>query len=136
MVRRRLVGQIKPETQRGTRRLSTRSSVLPALRGRHEERSYREMALIRTILALLILVILFHIGMAYVGVEANTNGLTSAIYSLGELIESPAQALINALPLTEEQQDVAQRNSFYIVALTAAGIYFLLYLLLGIGRRD
>ncbi len=94
------------------------------------------MALIRTILALLILVILFHMGMAYVGVDENTNGLTSAIYSLGELIESPAQALLNALPLTDEQQSVAQRNSFYVIALTAAGIYLILYLLLGIGRRD
>lgn len=93
------------------------------------------MGLIRTILALIILVILFHIGMFYVGVEQNTNGLTEALYSLGALLESPATLLLNALPLSEEQRDVADPNSFYVVAFTAAGGYFILYLLLGIGRR-
>lgn len=94
------------------------------------------MGLIRTVLALLILVILFHVGMVYVGVEEGTNGLTSALYSLGELVESPAQVVINLLPLTEEQRAAADTSSFYVVALGAAGIYFILYLLLGIGGRD
>jgi hypothetical protein len=94
------------------------------------------VGLIRTILVLLILVILFHVGMVYVGVGKETNGLTSAIYSLGELIESPAQFVIGYLPLTEEQRGAANTNSFYVIALGAAGVYFILYLLLGIGRRD
>lgn len=93
------------------------------------------MALIRTILALIILVILFHIGIVYVGIDAGTNGLTEVIDSLGTLLESPAQALLNALPLSEEQRNVANPNSFYAVAITAAGGYFILYLLLGVGRR-
>lgn len=93
------------------------------------------MALIRTILALVILVILFHIGIVYADIDAGTNGLTQVVYSLGALLESPAQALLNALPLSPEQRNVANPNSFYAVALTAAGGYFLLYLLLGVGRR-
>jgi len=93
------------------------------------------MGLIRTILALIILVILVHAGMVYAGVEQGTNGLTDAIYSLGELLESPATVLLNALPLSAEQRDLANPNNFYVVALTAAAGYFVLYLLLGIGRR-
>ncbi|MGB3683802.1 MAG: hypothetical protein WA990_15095 [Rubrobacteraceae bacterium] len=92
------------------------------------------MALIRTILALVILVILFHIGIVYAGVNAGVNGLTEVIYSLGELLESPAQALLTVLPLSEEQRNIANPNSFYAVAFTAVGGYFLLYLLLGVGR--
>lgn len=94
------------------------------------------MALIRTILAFVILVILFHIGIVYAGVEANTNGLTEVIYSLGILLESPAQALLNVLPLSAEQRNVANPNNFYAVAITAVAGYFILYLLLGIGRRN
>ncbi|CAN5865077.1 hypothetical protein BH23ACT11_BH23ACT11_11550 [soil metagenome] len=93
------------------------------------------MGLIRTVLAFIILVILFHIGIVYAGVEPGTNGLTDVVYSLGTLLESPAQALLNALPLTEEQRNVADPNSFYAVAITAVAGYFVLYLLLGIGRR-
>ncbi|CAN5535292.1 hypothetical protein BH24ACT20_BH24ACT20_07590 [soil metagenome] len=92
------------------------------------------MALIRTILALVILVILFHIGVVYAGVESGTNGLTDVIYSLGTLLESPAQALLNVLPLSEEQRNIADPNNFYAVAFTAVGGYFILYLLLGVGR--
>jgi hypothetical protein len=84
---------------------------------------------------MIILVILFHIGVVYAGVEAATNGLTDVIYSLGALLESPAQALLNALPFSEEQRAVAGPNNFYAVAFTAAGGYFILYLLLGVGRR-
>ena len=94
------------------------------------------MGLIRTVLALIILVILFHVGMVYVGVEQDTNGLTAALYSLGELVESPAHVVIEFLPFSEEQLAVADRNSFYVVALGAAALYFILYLLLGIGGRD
>ncbi len=92
------------------------------------------MGLIRTILALVILVILFHIGMVYVGVERDTNGLTDALYSLGELLESPATIILNAISSTGQVS--VDTGSFYVVALTAAAAYFILYLLLGIGRRS
>lgn len=92
------------------------------------------MGLIRTILALVILVILFHVGMVYVGVERDTNGLTDALYSLGELLESPATIILNAISSTGQVS--VDTGSFYVVALTAAAAYFILYLLLGIGRRS
>lgn len=82
----------------------------------------------------MILVILAHIGIVYTEVDAATNGLTQIIDSLGALLESPAQALLTALPLSEEQRNVADPNDFYAVALTAIGCYFVLYLLLGVGR--
>lgn len=91
------------------------------------------MGLIRTILALVILVILAHVGMVYAGVERDTNGLTDALYSLGELLESPATIILNAISSTG--QVAVDTGSFYVVALTAAAAYFVLYLLLGIGRR-
>lgn len=93
------------------------------------------MALVRTILAFVILVILFHIGVFYADVGPDTNSLTQVIYSLGTLLESPAQAVLNVLPLTEEQRSVANANNFYSVAITAVVGYFVLYLLLGLGRR-
>ena len=94
------------------------------------------LGLIRTILALVVLLILVHVGLVYAGVRPGTNGLTEAIYGLGMLLESPAVALIKVLPLSAEQRDVAAPNSFYVVALTAAAGYFILYLLLGVGRRS
>lgn len=94
------------------------------------------MALIRTVLALIIVAILFHTGMFYGGVDRDTNGLTEAVYSLAELLETPALAVIDFLPLTDEQKTAGGANGFYVVAFGAAGGYFILYLLLGIGRRD
>jgi hypothetical protein len=94
------------------------------------------LGLIRTILALIILLILVHGGLFYADVERGTNGLTAAIYGLGTLLESPAAALLNVLPLTAEQREVADTNSFYVIAFTAAAGYFILYLLLGVGRRS
>jgi hypothetical protein len=93
------------------------------------------LGLIRTILALVILLILVHAGLTYTGVEPGTNQLTSAIYSLAELLESPAAVLLNALPLTIEQREAANTSNFYVIALTAVVGYFILYLLLGVGRR-
>ena len=93
------------------------------------------MGLIRTILALVILLILVHVGLVYAGVKQGTNGLTKAIYSLGTLLESPAAYLLNALPLSAQQRGVADSSSFYVIALTAAAVYFIIYLLLGVGRR-
>jgi hypothetical protein len=91
------------------------------------------MGLIRTILALVILLILVHVGLMYTNVEQGTNVLTSAVYSLGVLVESPAQVLLNTVAPLQRYLD--PRN-FYVVALTAAAVYFILYLLLGVGRRN
>lgn len=73
-------------------------------------------------------------GIVYANVDVNTNGLTQVIDSLGLLLESPAQALLTVLPLSAEQRNVADSNSFYAVAITAVAGYFMLYLLLGVGR--
>jgi hypothetical protein len=92
----------------------------------------QRMGLIRTILALVILLILVHVGLMYFDIGRGTNVLTNAVYSLGVLVESPAQLLLNTVrPL----QQYLNPRSFYVIALTAAAIYFILYLLLGVGRR-
>ena len=52
------------------------------------------MSLIRTILALVILLILVHVALFYLGVKQGANVLTDAIYSLGTLLESPAAFLV------------------------------------------
>ncbi|MGI8910132.1 MAG: hypothetical protein ACR2JR_06195 [Rubrobacteraceae bacterium] len=93
------------------------------------------MGLIRTVIGFVILVILFHVGMVYLSVEQDTNGLTNALYSLGKLLESPAEALVNALPLSAEQRSSYATSGFYFTALSAAAVYFLIFLLLGVGRR-
>lgn len=94
------------------------------------------MGLVRTVLALVIIVILIHVGASYAGVEESTNGLTRAVYGLGELLESPAEALLLALPLSSEQQNIVNsERGFYVIALVAAGGYLILYLLLGVGKR-
>lgn len=91
------------------------------------------MGLLRTILSLVILVILVHVGLVYLGIERETNALTEGIYGLGLLLESPATILIGLLGANRPA--FMDPNSFYVVALTAAAAYFVLYLLLGIGRR-
>ncbi|MDP9411950.1 MAG: hypothetical protein M3Q49_02360 [Actinomycetota bacterium] len=91
------------------------------------------MGLIRTILALVILLILVHVGLVYADVRQGVNSLTEAIYSLGTLLESPAALLLGAVPALQQYLDP---NSFFTVALTAAALYFILYLLLGVGRRS
>lgn len=91
------------------------------------------MSLIRTILGFVILLILVHVGLRYVGIGAGANVLTEAIYSLGRLLESPAAAIMAAVPAIRQYLNP---NSFYTVALTAAGLYLVLYLLLGIGRKN
>ena len=93
------------------------------------------MALIRTILALIVLLILVHVGLVYAAIRQGENNLTEAIYSLGRLLESPAAALLSVLPLSGELRNVLDPSSFYVVALTAAAGYFILYLLLGVGRQ-
>ena len=93
------------------------------------------MGLIRTVVAFVILVILFHVGMYYFDVDQGTNGMTDALYSLGRLLESPAAALVNALPLSPEQRNNYDTSGFYFTAFAAAGGYFIIFLLLGVGRR-
>ncbi len=66
-----------------------------------------------------------------VGRAANT--VTEAIYSLGTLLESPAALLIKAVPAI---QQYLNPNSFFTVALTAVGLYLVLYLLLGVGKKS
>ena len=90
------------------------------------------MGLIRTILALVILLILVHVGLVYTNIGPDANVLTSAVYSLGLLVESPARLLLNTV--TPLQAYLNPRN-FFVVALTAAAIYLILYVLLGVGRR-
>jgi hypothetical protein len=90
------------------------------------------MGLIRTVLALVILLILAHVGLVYAAIGRGANVLTEAVYSLGTLLESPAQVLLNTVTVLQRYLDP---TNFYVVALTAAAVYFILYLLLGVGRR-
>jgi len=90
------------------------------------------MSLIRTILGFVILLILIHVALVYVNVNAGANTVTRAVYSLGALLESPAALLLSAVPAL---QQYLNPNSFFTVALTAVGLYLILYLLLGIGKK-
>jgi PDZ domain-containing protein len=54
------------------------------------------VALLRTILAFVIFVILAHLGLAYAQIDENLNGLTSGVFSLGRLLETPAQIVVDA----------------------------------------
>ena len=91
------------------------------------------MGLIRTIVALVILLILVHVALVYAKVEQGANVVTDAVYSLGTLLESPAKLLLNTVTALQEYLDP---SNFYVVAITAAALYFILYLLLGVGRRS
>ena len=90
------------------------------------------MGLIRTILALVILLILAHVALAYLGVRPGANVLTDAIFSLGTLLESPAAFLLQTITAL---QQYLNPNNFYVVAISAAALYFIIYVLLGVGRR-
>jgi hypothetical protein len=90
------------------------------------------VSLLRTILGFVILLILIHVALVYVNIGAGANTVTRAVYSLGALLESPAALLLNAVPALQEYLNP---NSFFTVALTAAALYLILYLLLGIGRK-
>jgi hypothetical protein len=90
------------------------------------------MGLVRTILVLIILLILTHVALMYAGVGKGTNVLTNAVYSLGTLLESPALVIIQSITVLQNYLDP---NSFYVVAISATALYFIIYLLLGVGRR-
>lgn len=93
------------------------------------------MKLLRTILALVILVVLVHIGLVYSEVDRDLNGLTRSVYSLGELLEVPAQAVVDALPTSTEQRHSIEQSGIYFIGFAAAAGYFILFLLLGVGDR-
>ena len=93
------------------------------------------MTLLRPILTLVIFVILVHMGLVYSGIDEDLNGLTRGIYGLGRLLEIPAQVVIDALPTTEEQRQSIESGGLYFVGFAAIAGYFILFLLLGVGRR-
>ena len=93
------------------------------------------MALLRTVLIFVIIVILLHLGISYLGIDPNQNGLSSGIVSLAQLLETPARALLEALPLSPEQRQSVDTGGLYFVGFAAVGFYFILFLLLGVGRR-
>lgn len=74
-------------------------------------------------------------GIAYAGIDENLNGLTSGIFSLARLLETPAQLVVEALPTSEEQRQSIEDRGLYLIGLAATGGYLVLFLLLGIGRR-
>jgi hypothetical protein len=93
------------------------------------------LALLRTILIFIILVIMLHLLIVFLGVDSSQNGLTSGVVSLAELLETPARVLMTYLPLSPEQQQSVDSSAPFFVGFAAAGGYFVLFLLLGIGRR-
>jgi hypothetical protein len=90
------------------------------------------MGLVRTILVLVIVLILSHVALMYAGVGQRTNVLTNAVYGLGKLLESPAAFLIQSISVLQNYLDP---SNVYAVAISAAALYFIIYLLLGVGRR-
>jgi hypothetical protein len=93
------------------------------------------LALLRTVLILIIVVILMHLGISYLGINPNQNGLTSGVVGLAQLLEIPARALLQALPLSPEQRQSVDTGGLYFIGFAAVGFYFILFLLLGVGRR-
>lgn len=93
------------------------------------------MALLRTVLIFVIIIILLHLGISYLGVDPNQNGLTSGVVSLAQLLETPASALLEALPLSPEQRGSVDSGGLYFFGFAAVGFYAILFLLLGVGRR-
>ena len=79
------------------------------------------MSILRALLALIVVLILAHIVLFRLGYDPATHEADTAVYSLGNLVEYPARALLPAA-------------GFYVVALTAAGGYLILYILAGLLR--
>ena len=93
------------------------------------------MTLLRTILAFVIFVILVHLGLVYSEIDENLNGLTQGVYSLARLLEVPAQTVIDALPTSPEQRQSITEGGIYSIGFAAIAGSFILFLLLGVGRR-
>lgn len=91
--------------------------------------------LLRTVLVLVILVIIAHLGLVYSGIDENLNDLTRGIYGLGTLLEIPARVILDALPTSSEQRQSIAEGGLFFVGFAAAVGYLLLYLLLGAGRH-
>lgn len=79
------------------------------------------MSLLRAVLALIVVLILAHIVVFRLGYDPATNEVVGVVYSLGELVEYPARALL-------------PDASFYAVALVAVAGYLILYILAGLLR--
>jgi hypothetical protein len=80
------------------------------------------VSLLRVVLALIVVLILAHIVLFRLGYDAATHEAVAAVYSLGELVEYPARALL-------------PDAGFYAVALSAAAGYLILYVVVGLLRR-
>jgi len=93
------------------------------------------VALLRTVLVLAILVILAYLGISYFGVVGEGNGIAEGVNALAELLILPAAALLGALPLSESQRSAVDAGGLYSIGIAACAIYFVLFLLLGVGRR-
>jgi hypothetical protein len=91
--------------------------------------------LLRAVLALVIFVILAHMGLVYSEIDEDLNDLTRAIYDLAQLLEIPAQVVIDALPTSPEQRQSIAEGGIYSIGFGAVAGYFILFLLLGVGRR-
>jgi hypothetical protein len=79
------------------------------------------VSLLRAVLALIVVLILAHIVLFRLDYDPATHEAVAAVYSLGELVEYPARALL-------------REAGFYAVALTAAAGYLILYILVGLLR--
>ncbi len=77
------------------------------------------MSLLRALLALIVVLILAHIVLFRLDYGPATHEAVAAVYSLGELVEYPARALL-------------PEASFYAVALIAAAGYLILYIVVGL----
>jgi hypothetical protein len=80
------------------------------------------VSLLRVVLALIVVLILAHIVLFRLGYDPATHEAIAAVYSLAELVEYPARALLPGA-------------GFYAVALSAAAGYLILYVLVGLLRR-
>jgi hypothetical protein len=80
------------------------------------------VSLLRVVLALIVVLILAHIVLFRLDYDPATHEAIAAVYSLAELVEYPARALLPSA-------------GFYAVALSAAAGYLILYVLVGLLRR-
>jgi hypothetical protein len=80
------------------------------------------VSLLRAVLALIVVLILAHIVLFRLDYDPATHEAIAAGYSLGELVEYPARALLPGA-------------GFYAIALSAAAGYLILYVLVGLLRR-
>ena len=79
------------------------------------------MSLLRAVLALIVVLILAHIVLFRLDYDPTTHEAVAAVYSLGELVEYPARALL-------------PNAGFYAVALSAAAGYLIVDILVGLLR--